>query len=133
MCWTSYSIPVRHIAQEDIKCYKVFDKLNIVWDDSKKIKEVTSLYRKYLYFPYIINPEIIIAHPKHPICDWDYEYFYRIHEGYHSYATLNAAMLYFNKLSNIIECIIPKGSEYYINEDNEIVSSNIIVTDKVIK
>ena len=32
----------------------------------------------------------------------------------------------------IIECIIPKGSVYYLNENNEIVSSNIIVTDKII-
>lgn len=72
MCWTSYSIPVRHIAQEDIKCYKVFDKLNIVWDDSKKIKEAKSLYRKYLYIPYIINPGII---------GWNEEHIYDILTG----------------------------------------------------
>ena len=28
--------------------------------------------------------------------------------------------------------VIPKGSEYYVNEDHKIVSSNIIVTDKIV-
>ena len=59
----------------------------------------------------------------------------RIEEGYHSYATLATAK--FNKTSSpssiIVECIIPKDAIYYLNEDDEIVSSNIIVTDKIIK
>ena len=133
MCWTSYSLPIKHLAQEDIKCYKVFDKLSIVWDDSKKIREVTSLYKRYLYIPYGVNPKINIVHPSWlvDLLD-DYKYSWRIDEGYHSYATLNAAMSDFNKLSRIIECIIPEGSEYYINDDNEIVSSNIIITDKIV-
>lgn len=32
----------------------------------------------------------------------------------------------------IVECIIPKDTEYYINSEQEIVSSTIIVTDKIV-
>ena len=132
MCWTSYIKPIRFIAHEDIKCYTVFNKTNIVWNNSK-IKEIISLYRNYLYIPYNINPEINIVYPNYLI-DFIYdEYSYCIQEGYHSYSTFNIAKLYSNNFFPIIECSIPKGSEYYVNEDHEIVSSNIIVTDKIVK
>ena len=54
--------------------------------------------------------------------------------GYHSYSTIERAIdeIYNNsKYYTIVECIIPKDSEYYINSCQEIVSSNIIVTDKM--
>lgn len=136
MCWKSYKIPVRHIAKEDTKCYKVFDKAYIVWGPSKtyfkKIKEVKSLYMKYLYIPYNINPKINIIYPKCTIGDLDLEGAFRIKEGYHSFETLKIARLYTKEYCHIIECIIPKGSEYYINESRCIVSSNIIITDKIV-
>lgn len=132
MCWTSYIKPIRFIAHEDIKCYKVFSKTNIVWSSSKKIREIMSLYRNYLYIPYNINPKVNIIYPNYIIDILYDEYSYRIQEGYHSYSTFNIAKLYSNDLFHIIECSIPKGSEYYINEGGEIVSSNLIVTDKIV-
>ena len=58
---------------------------------------------------------------------------YIIEEGYHSYSTFERAQyrLGYSDLK-IIECIIPKDSEYYVNSRQEIVSSNIIVTDKIL-
>lgn len=136
MCWKSYKTPIRYTANKDIKCYKVFDKADITWDISKqffkKIREVKSLFQKYLYIPYNINPEINIIRSGYTY-DWTLKYAYYIMEGYHSYATLNVAKLYSNQFFHIIECIIPKGTKYFINENKEIISSNIIITDEVIK
>ena len=143
MCWVSYKgSPAKHIASEDITCYKIFCNSNIMWNQNKvrflgmpvwnkyTIKELHSLYKDYLYVPYNTNPEINIF-----INFSNYLYRWYIEKGYHSYSTLHKAKL--EKSSNIIEvivkCIIPKGSEYYINETQEIVSSNIIVTDKIVK
>ena len=59
--------------------------------------------------------------------------FYKIDTGYHSYSTIEKAqedLLFGNEL--IIKCIIPKNTEYYINTNNEIVSSTIIVTDQIV-
>ena len=59
MCWTSYTTPVKQIADDDIVCYKIFDKLDIRWDKNK-IKELISLCAKYLYTPYSLNFNINI-------------------------------------------------------------------------
>ena len=64
------------------------------------------------------------------------EYFdqgYMIDIGYHSYDAIEIARknIYFGN-EVVIKCIIPKGTEYYINNDNEIVSSTIIVTDQIV-
>ena len=58
---------------------------------------------------------------------------YIIEEGYHSYSTFERAQyrLRYSDLK-IIECIIPKDSEYYVNSRDDVVSSNIIVTDKIL-
>ena len=59
--------------------------------------------------------------------------YYRIDIGYHSYSTIEKAkedILFGNEI--VIKCIIPKGAEYYINDNNEIVSSTIIVTDQIV-
>ena len=36
MCWTSEEFPIMNIATEDIICYKVFNKNNIIWKRRKK-------------------------------------------------------------------------------------------------
>ena len=51
MCWTSYTTPVKQIADDDIVCYKIFNKENIKWYKNK-IKELISLWANYLYTPY---------------------------------------------------------------------------------
>ena len=97
-----------------------------MWNKSK-IKELCSLYRDYIYIPYESNPEVNISIGKS-------EYYYRwyIDKGYHSYRTLDKTKVERNLHEIIVKCIIPKGSTYYVNNFDEIVSSNIIVTDKII-
>lgn len=132
MCWTSSEKPIKRIAIDNITCYKVFSKLDIKWriektSDSleKKMKEVKSLYKNYVYIPYEINPKVnIICRLDNDLsCDWF------INEGYHSYKYINSIN---KRYFCVLECIIPKGSIYYINSDNCIVSSDIIVTDKIV-
>ena len=132
MCWTSSKKPIKRIATDNITCYKVFSKLDIKWriektSDSleKKMKEVKSLYKNYVYIPYETNPKVnIICRLDYDLsCDWF------INEGYHSYKYINSIN---KRYFCVLECIIPKGSIYYINSDNCIVSSNIIVTDKIV-
>lgn len=140
MCWTSDKNPVKKIASGNITCYKVFYNRDIIWTqhpikflgiivwNKYIIKKLCSLHRNYIYIPYKNNPEInmLIAKSK-------YSYRWYIDKGYHSYNTLDKAKEEKNLNEVIVKCIIPKGSEYYINEYEEIVSSNIIVTDKIIK
>ena len=132
MCWTSSKKPIKHIATDNITCYKVFSIKDIKWriektSDSleKKMKEVKSLYKNYVYIPYETNPKvnIICRFDNDLTCDWF------INEGYHSYKYINSIN---KRYFCVLECIIPKGSIYYINSDNHLVSSDIIVTDKII-
>lgn len=137
MGWISYNIPIKKIATKDITCYKIFHKMDIIWRVEKtldltfeaKIKELKSLYKQYKYIPYNINPKIYI------IYKWDdIENTWYIDEGYSSYMSLRETKkCNSHDAFSIIECIIPKGTEYYINENNEIVSSTIIITDKIVK
>lgn len=129
MCWISKTIPIKNIAEKDIICYKVFYIRDIILEQNK-IQKIYSQYRHFPYIPYkkqkYINLEI-----ENNIIEK------RITFGYHSYGTLERAQyvvynLFFKSNYNIIECIIPKDSEYYVNNYQEIVSSNIIVTDKIL-
>lgn len=138
MCWYSNEIPIRHIAEEDIICYKIFLNKDIFFTRSsflgfkcgeRKIKKLSSLFRDFKYIPYQ-KPEdinIYIGYDEYTLC-------YRIYKGYHSFATLDRAKYEWEDIqdTSIIECIIPKGAEYFINKYNLIVSSTIIVTDKIV-
>ena len=126
MCWVSKTIPIKNIAEKDIICYKIFHIQNIILD-KWKIQKLYSEYMNFLYIPYkeqvYINLKI-----ENNISDKIITF------GYHSYSTIERAIdeIYNNsKYYTIVECIIPKDSEYYINSCQEIVSSNIIVTDKM--
>lgn len=61
----------------------------------------------------------------------------RINEGFHSYIKLDTAendLLYaalYPFTDVIVKCIVPKGSEYYINSE-EMVSNQIIITEKCV-
>ena len=81
----------------------------------------------FLYIPYKKQEHINLKIENDIIC-------YIIEEGYHSYSTFERAQyrLGYNSNLKIIECIIPKDSEYYVNSRDEVVSSNIIVTDKIL-
>ena len=125
MCWVSKTIPIKNIAEKDIICYKVFHIQNIIFD-KWKIQKLYSEYMNFLYIPYKKQEHINLKIE-------NYIYDKRITFGYHSYSTLERALYgIHNSNYTIVECIIPKDSEYYVNSRQEIVSSNIIVTDKIL-
>ena len=149
MCWTSDKIPTRNIATEDIVCFKVFDKQDVVFKTrkflgipfGKKIKYLISLWRKYTYIPYKANPKInlicvenniIFGYAALKINEGFNPITWCINAGYHSYKTLRITKKHNESYHYVVKCIIPKGSIYYINDDY-IVSSDIIVTDKIVK
>ena len=141
MCWVSKTKPIKNIAEKDIICYKVFHFNNIIFEefvdrtkiqfDKNKIQKLYSECMNFLYIPYKKQEHINLKIENDIIR-------YIIDEGYHSYSTFERAQyrLRYNSIYNsnlkIIECIIPKDSEYYVNSRQEIVSSNIIVTDKIL-
>ena len=135
MCWINKTIPIKNIAETDIICYKVFHIQNIIFEqfdrtkiqiDKNKIQKLYSEYMNFLYIPYKKQEHINLKIENDIIR-------YIIEEGYHSYSTLERALYgIHNSNYTIVECIIPKDSEYYVNSRQEIVSSNIIVTDKIL-
>ena len=135
MCWINKTIPIKNIAEKDIICYKVFHIQNIIFEqfdrtkiqiDKNKIQKLYSEYMNFLYIPYKKQEHINLKIE-------NYIYDKRITFGYHSYSTLERALYgIHNSNYTIVECIIPKDSEYYVNSRQEIVSSDIIVTDKIL-
>lgn len=146
MCWISKHEISKCIANKNIKCYKNFKLKDIKFKQKsifkfkfgkKKIIQLISLFEKYLYIPYKEQPFIDLK----PIRIYDNIYYvenhkniyYRIDTGYHSYSTIEKAkgdIWVGNEI--VVKCIIPKGTEYYINTNGEIVSSTIIVTDQIV-
>ena len=147
MCWATRNEPIKLIADKDIECYKNFKLENITFKQKsifkfkfgkKKITQLISLFKKYKYIPYK-KQQIIDLKPKelsyYPNIFNNYKIMgYKIDAGYHSYDTIEIAQknIFFGDEEVVIKCIIPKGTEYYINNDNEIVSSTIIVTDQIV-
>lgn len=136
MCWASDEHPISCMADKDITCYKVFNKEDVIWSKIKsldmtfkndKILKIYSLFQRSIYIPYNTNITVNL------ICNFSFKHnFWFIVSGYHSYSTLDKAKLHTDPIRCIIECLIPEGAEYYINKYQEIVSSDIIITDKVI-
>lgn len=126
MCWTSSKPPVRRIAIEGIYTYKV------VFDYNEFICDSLIMGFTYEYYKLYTQNKAIM-----PLCvartnKW------MIEEGFHSYRTWLTAKKAFEgfstdssirKMMKIVKCIIPKGTTFYINEKNEIVSNNIIITN----
>ena len=146
MCWISKNELTKLIADKDIECYKNFRLEDITFKqksifkfkfDKKKIIQLISLFKKYKYIPYK-KQQIIDLKPiklYNSINDFENykDMYYKINVGYHSYSTIEKAKEYlFFGNEVVIKCIIPKGTKYYINNYNEIVSSTIIVTDQIV-
>ena len=146
MCWTNRNGLTKLVANKDIECYKVFKVQDITFKQKsifkfkfgkKKIIQLISLFKQHSYIPYK-KQQLIDLKPirvYNNVCNIENykEIYYRIDTGYHSYSTIEKAqedLLFGNEL--IIKCIIPKNTEYYINTNNEIVSSTIIVTDQIV-
>ena len=148
MCWITERSINEKIASKDIVCFKLFREQDIVYRTKHflgfklgkpKIVKLNSIIQHFEDIPYkkqkSINLHIECWKPIIDFIHCKIKKYVIIEEGYHSYATLATAK--FNKTSSpitiIVGCIIPKGAVYYLNEDDEIVSSTIIVTDKIIK
>lgn len=135
MCWTTFEkTPKKLVAKEDILIFKVCVK-------SLKANEVCS-YFKYHYYDinkvYILNDQIILDKGT---------YSTNIYKGYHSYleteckfekypvfdqwAVMNKNSRYicaYERYAIKVSGYIPKGSEYYVNEQGECVSNAICLT-----
>lgn len=138
MCWIGRK-NTKQVAKRDFYVYKIGVVLGNTF---------VSLFQKHIYRIKKSNPII----PLKPVKD-NYEII-EIKAGYHSYKEV---VIEFNQnpylrdiylgdaikgfvddlrlYSHLYLCtfIVPKGSEYYINNRGEIVSSNIIYTGKWIK
>ena len=138
MCWIGRK-DNKQVAKRDFYVYKV----GLVMG-----KTFISLFQKHIYRIKRSNP-IIPLKPVEDNCGM-----VTIEAGYHSYKEVaiefysnpNFRDIYlgdaikgfvdeFSLYSHLYLCtfIVPKGSEYYINNRGEIVSSNIIYTGKWVK
>lgn len=134
MCWKTIYSPVKRVAKSDIKVAKF----------------VVSNYRCLFYTPYY-RQEVAMGEIKtselgepHRVGDVD-DGFYAITDGLHSYGTNVDIVVQNNRIDiiwngerldywfdtyndfkvYIVECVIPKGSSYYVNECNEYVSDKL--------
>lgn len=151
MCFVSLIPPTKHIADKDIKVYKVVRKFedkygNIyyrsqIFDFKYKIGKTYKMPREFLW---------LIGKRKEPTPRYVYHEYasllehhtidgYEIDEGYHSYINtrfLDDELRQDSDLS-IISCIIPKGSVYYIESDkydydyNDYIENAHIVSNQI--
>lgn len=122
MCWSSRYCPIKRGAQNPIIVYKVVTYINS--------SECRSLYT---YFNYIYKR--VYRYPGSlEIKESRYMYRWEIYRGFHSYATMNRALREYEDAIKysygkvaLVECIIPIGSIFYKNVDDEIVSNGIFI------
>ena len=110
----------KKIAEEDIVCYKIVE----VPDKDGIMK---SLHMEYLWeMDRLTSANIRLSRYKSDSNNTIYEI---IHEGLHSYSEQVKIDLNNNYIE--VECIIPKGSEYYYSpSDKEYVSNQLIIIKK---
>ena len=117
MCWTNKKIN-RQIATKDITVYKVVLFKN---------NECISLYKEFNYNFHKIYTELIHINQYYDL--------YCINEGFHSYMSLKSAQFILTFImttrnefnARIVKCTIPKEAIYYVNDDKEVVSNQIII------
>ncbi len=142
MCWIG-KCDVK-IAERDFYVYK----LGRASDEG-----FNSLYLNFIYIPGALNKEVKMGPiiPNYSMDKLMKKHYGMIYEGYHSYKDIAMPYsdlgfyyrtIYLGKIAEEIKLhnvysiatfIIPKGSEYYENDEGEIVSSNIIYTGKYVK
>lgn len=123
MCWISSKKPIKKVATEDITVYKLlsFDL------------RAPFIHYRYFYAEKQKEIELKITERYDP-----YSRLHIIEKGYHSYSKLSTIKFIQKTNQNwmpleIFICTIPKGSVYYENENDEVVSSNIIINRKLDK
>lgn len=122
MCWVNRKLEIL-TAETDLVVYKYLHKVPKKWYNFWKSSVFKSPFTGFEYKPYKKNEEIKLVAYEHSLS-------FEIDEGYHSYAN-DFYDNYFLKNKGYIKykCIIPKGSKYAINDLDEVVSSNIIITN----
>ena len=130
MCWESKKIPELKIAPIDIPVFKVVHK------------DHSAYYQPFYYYSlnkvYTTNLGVPSGHI--------WERLYQINEGFHSYSATECRVVrthssdgirtYISVLHDttkldcyanaaIMKCVIPKGSQYYLNNRGEYVSNKI--------
>lgn len=108
-------------AKEDIHCYKVLRIKNT---------HLISPYQKYRYY---LNKLVTVDKMIH-------NNFGNVYEGLHAYTTklkaLNCIIWMARVLGwghdnyKVYNCIIPKGSKYYLGNNGDIVSNQMIITGR---
>ena len=122
MCFNvSRKHPDSLITQEDIICYKSSDTTK------RRYKTFSSDYRRFDYKLGKVYRLMTSLEPTRKVELYPEPRFAEsqvINQGFHSYIKIPTQ--YLN--DRLVECIIPKGSTYYINPDeNEYVSDQIII------
>lgn len=120
MCWISDKLPVRRVARKDTYVYKI-----VVGGNTGCTSAVRNLYYEYnkIYTQEKPINVMLLKLSK----QW------MIEKGFHSYKTYSKAKEEYYKLDfpyyTIVQCIIPKGSTFYENENGEIVSDSIVISN----
>lgn len=126
MCWSSKTLPVRKIAKSNIKVYKILYKVGGI---------IKSPFFKE--FSWEIGVDFSI--PSNCLFVEESPRMYFINEGFHSLKNIpiivensywinsKTRLILFttDRADTLFECIIPKGSIYYINSNGEVVSDHL--------
>lgn len=148
MCWITFKkngeLPEKKKAEADVKCYKMLDA------------DYSSPYMNKRYVVGEANEKADLECSRWPSSSGPVGYDeYRIYKGYHSIADEYSARCFYGSFMEyekycfynaygpydeedeemeqegrrmiIVECVIPAGSYYYVNETSEIVSDMIII------
>lgn len=144
MCWTSKNA-ISKIADKDIECFKLVlqDENNTIYSFYNEfVYELNKLYKtKINILKYNNNKFTDILEGFHSYSN-KVKYYNKVNNIIKLYIVINNARINLTntycKYSYILtkdkpaklviaNCIIPKGSTYYVNEHEEIVSNQIII------
>ena len=107
------------VAKEDKVCYK------LLFDDFASVCEYFQYEKNFIYY----------QDEKKPIDRFTFKFYnltIGISKGLHSYSTLNFARNSLLSGDIIVECIIPKGAIYFEGNQGDIVSDQLLITDKIV-
>ena len=115
MCLTSIHRNIK-TAKEDIHCYKLLEVRNT---------HLISPYKKYRWY---INKLVKLS-------TLNKDEYGHINEGLHAYLenySFKRKLLSYWRYNPVIiyNCIIPKGSKYYLGNDDDIVSNQMMITGR---
>ena len=128
MCWSSRYCPIKRGAQNLIIVYKV-----VTYIDSSECRALYYQWFKYVYKRVYRDPGSLEIRKRNNMYRWE------IYRGFYSYTTMDRALQEYEEAITynlgkvaLVECMIPIGSIYYKNENDEIVSNGIFI-NRVLK